>query len=57
MQQGGELSCFLFFAVGLVTTVVLVAVFAAVFLGEKLPLLGWLGVSLIAAGAALVALA
>ena len=38
-------------------SVVLVAVFAAVFLGEKLPLLGWLGVSLIAAGAALVALA
>ncbi len=36
-------------------SVVLVAVFAAVFLGERLALINWLGVGLIAAGAVLVA--
>jgi len=36
-------------------SVVLVAVFAAVFLGERLSALNWLGVVLIAAGAVLVA--
>ncbi|MBN9334584.1 EamA family transporter [Devosia sp.] len=37
-------------------SVVMVAVFAAVFLGEKLSAVNWLGVVLIAAGAVLVAL-
>lgn len=37
-------------------SVVLVAIFGAVFLGEKLALLNWIGVVLIAAGAILVAL-
>jgi transporter family protein len=37
-------------------SVVLVAIFGAVFLGEKLSLLNWFGVSLIAIGAVLVAL-
>ncbi|MET0276701.1 MAG: EamA family transporter [Pseudorhodoplanes sp.] len=37
-------------------SVVLVAIFGVVFLGEKLALLNWLGVALIAAGAILVAL-
>jgi len=37
-------------------SVVLVAVFAAVFLGERLSALNWLGVGLIAAGAVLVAM-
>lgn len=37
-------------------SVVLVAVFAAIFLGEKLSPTNWLGVALIAAGAVLVAL-
>ena len=37
-------------------SVVLVALFGAVFLGEKLTLPNWIGVALIAAGAALVAL-
>lgn len=36
-------------------SVVLVAVFAAIFLGERLTAAGWAGVALIAAGAALVA--
>lgn len=36
-------------------SVVLVAVFAAIFLGERLTTAGWAGVALIAAGAALVA--
>ena len=36
-------------------SVVLVAVFGAVFLGEKLSGLNWLGVALIGAGAVLVA--
>jgi transporter family protein len=36
-------------------SVVLVAVFGAVFLGERLSTAGWLGVALIALGAALVA--
>jgi transporter family protein len=36
-------------------SVVLVAVFGAVFLGEQLSLPNWLGVGLIAAGAVLVA--
>lgn len=36
-------------------SVVLVAVFGAVFLGERLAALNWLGVALIAAGAVLVA--
>jgi transporter family protein len=36
-------------------SVVLVAVFAAVFLGERLTATGWLGIALIALGAALVA--
>jgi bacterial/archaeal transporter family protein len=36
-------------------SVVLVAVFAAIFLGERLSALNWVGVALIAAGAALVA--
>jgi transporter family protein len=36
-------------------SVVLVAIFAAVFLGEKLAAVNWLGVALIAAGAILVA--
>lgn len=38
-------------------SVVFVAVFAAVFLGEHLSMAGWLGVALIAVGATLVALA
>lgn len=38
-------------------SVVLVAVFAAVFLGERLSIQGWAGVSMIAAGAILVATA
>ena len=38
-------------------SVVLVAIFAALFLGEKVSGLHWLGVALIAGGAALVALA
>jgi transporter family protein len=37
-------------------SVVLVAIFGVVFLGEKLTALNWLGVALIAAGAILVAL-
>ena len=37
-------------------SVVLVAIFGAVFLGEKLALLNWIGVALIAAGAILVAI-
>lgn len=37
-------------------SVVLVAVFAAIFLGEKLSVANWAGVALIAVGAALVAL-
>jgi transporter family protein len=37
-------------------SVVLVAIFGAVFLGEKLALVNWLGVALIAVGAILVAL-
>ena len=37
-------------------SVVLVAIFGAVFLGEKLAILNWIGVALIAAGAILVAL-
>ncbi len=37
-------------------SVVFVAIFAALFLGEKLSLVNWLGVALIAAGAVLVAL-
>jgi bacterial/archaeal transporter family protein len=37
-------------------SVVLVAIFGALFLGEKLSALNWLGVAMIAAGAALVAL-
>lgn len=37
-------------------SVVLVAIFGAVFLGEKLALVNWLGVALIAGGAILVAL-
>jgi transporter family protein len=37
-------------------SVVLVAVFATVFLGEKLAWLNWIGVALIAAGAVLVAI-
>ncbi|MES2894429.1 MAG: EamA family transporter [Pseudomonadota bacterium] len=37
-------------------SVVLVAVFAAIFLGEKLSVTNWAGVALIAVGAALVAL-
>jgi transporter family protein len=37
-------------------SVVLVAIFGAVFLGEKLGLLAWLGIALIAADALLVAL-
>lgn len=36
-------------------SVVLVAVFAAVFLGERLSAVGWLGVALIGSGAALLA--
>lgn len=36
-------------------SVVLVAVFGVLFLGERLPATGWLGVGLIAAGAVLVA--
>lgn len=36
-------------------SVVLVAVFAAVLLGERLPLTGWLGIGMIAGGAVLVA--
>jgi transporter family protein len=36
-------------------SVVLVAVFAAIFLGERLAAINWLGVALIAAGAILVA--
>jgi bacterial/archaeal transporter family protein len=36
-------------------SVVLVAIFAAVFLGERLSATGWTGVALIAAGAILVA--
>jgi len=38
-------------------SVVLVAIFAAIFLGERLSIQGWAGVSLIAAGAILVATA
>jgi len=38
-------------------SVVLVAIFAAIFLGERLSIQGWAGVSLIAAGAVLVATA
>lgn len=37
-------------------SVVLVAIFAAIFLGEKLSALNWLGVALIGTGAVLVAL-
>jgi transporter family protein len=37
-------------------SVVLVAIFGAVFLGEKLAMLNWIGVALIGAGAILVAL-
>ena len=37
-------------------SVVMVAIFGAVFLGEKLSLIGWLGVALIGLGAVLVAL-
>jgi transporter family protein len=37
-------------------SVVLVAIFGVVFLGEKLAALNWLGIALIAAGAILVAL-
>ena len=37
-------------------SVVLVAIFGAIFLGEKLAMLNWIGVALIAAGAILVAL-
>ena len=37
-------------------SVVLVAIFGALFLGEKLTLLNWAGVALIALGAVLVAL-
>ena len=37
-------------------SVVLVAIFAAVFLGEKLSALNWIGVALIGAGAVLVAI-
>ena len=36
-------------------SIVLVTIFAVVFLGEKLPLTGWLGVAMIACGAILVA--
>lgn len=36
-------------------SVVLVAIFAAVLLGERLPLTGWLGIGMIAGGAVLVA--
>lgn len=36
-------------------SVVLVAIFAALLLGERLPLTGWLGIGLIAGGAVLVA--
>ena len=38
-------------------SVVLVAIFAFIFLGERLPSLAWLGVALIGGGAVLVALA
>ncbi len=37
-------------------SVVLVAIFAAAFLGERMGILNWLGVALIAAGAVLVAI-
>ena len=37
-------------------SVVLVAIFGAIFLGEQLSIMNWLGVALIAAGAILVAL-
>ncbi len=37
-------------------SIVLVAIFGVVFLGEKLNMMNWLGVSLIAAGALLLAL-
>ena len=37
-------------------SVVMVAVFAFVFLGESLPLHGWLGIALIAGGAVMVAI-
>lgn len=37
-------------------SVVLVAIFASLFLGENLPITGWLGVALIAVGATLVAI-
>jgi transporter family protein len=37
-------------------SVVLVAIFGAIFLGEQLPARGWLGVGLIAVGATLLAL-
>lgn len=36
-------------------SVVLVAVFAAVFLGERMTAVGWLGVALVGAGAAVIA--
>jgi transporter family protein len=36
-------------------SIVLVAIFAALFLGERLPLTGWLGVGMIAGGAVLIA--
>ena len=38
-------------------SVVLAAIFGAVFLGEQISLMGWLGVALIGAGAVVVALA
>lgn len=38
-------------------SVVMVAIFAAIFLGERLSIQGWTGVALIAAGAVLVATA
>ncbi len=37
-------------------SVVLVAIFAVLFLGEKLSLAGWLGIALVSAGAVLIAL-
>ena len=38
-------------------SVVLVAIFAAVFLGERMSLVGWLGVALVGAGAVVIAAA
>jgi transporter family protein len=38
-------------------SVVLVAIFGALFLSEKLPPLGWLGVALVGAGAVIIAVA